>query len=132
MSFAFHAAPPPGEWCNDPNGLVYADGAWRLFVQDSATAPDFGKIGWARLSSTDLPFRDRVTQRPRFLPSIRERDGGQRAEAQLSALVAAPLEHEDPRLRAKLADVKVEPLAVVVTARLVECGSDRATSRLIF
>lgn len=54
MSFAFHAAPPAGEWFNDPNGLVFADGAWRLFVQHSAAAPDFGKIGWARLSSTDL------------------------------------------------------------------------------
>ena len=54
MSFAFHAAPPQGEWCNDPNGLVFADGAWRLFVQHSATAPDFGEIGWARLSSADL------------------------------------------------------------------------------
>ena len=54
MSFAFHAAPPPGEWCNDPNGLVFADGAWRLFVQHSAAAPDFRDIGWARLSSTDL------------------------------------------------------------------------------
>lgn len=54
MSFAFHAAPPAGEWFNDPNGLVFADGAWRMFVQHSAAAPDFGKVGWARLSSTDL------------------------------------------------------------------------------
>ena len=54
MSFTFHAAPPPGEWFNDPNGLVFADGAWRLFVQHSAAAPDFGEIGWARLSSADL------------------------------------------------------------------------------
>ena len=53
LSFAFHAAPPPGEWLNDPNGLVFADGAWRLFAQHSAAAPDFGKIGWGRLSSTD-------------------------------------------------------------------------------
>ena len=54
MSFAFHAAPPEGEWFNDPNGLVFADGAWRMFVQHSAAGPDFGEIGWARLSSTDL------------------------------------------------------------------------------
>ena len=54
MSFAFHAAPPQGEWFNDPNGLVFADGAWRLFVQHSAAASDFGEIGWARLSSADL------------------------------------------------------------------------------
>ena len=54
MSFTFHAAPPAGEWFNDPNGLIFADGAWRMFVQHSAAGPDFGEIGWARLSSTDL------------------------------------------------------------------------------
>ena len=54
MSVAFHAAPPDGEWFNDPNGLVFADGAWRLFVQHSAAAPEFREIGWARLSSLDL------------------------------------------------------------------------------
>ena len=54
MSFAVHAAPPPGEWFNDPTGLVFADGAWRLFVQHSAAAPDFREVGWARLSSLDL------------------------------------------------------------------------------
>ena len=54
MSFAFHAAPPAGEWFNDPNGLVFADGAWRMFVQHSAAAPEFREIGWGRLSSTDL------------------------------------------------------------------------------
>ena len=54
MTFAFHAAPPPGEWFNDPTGLVFANGAWRLFVQHSAVGPAFGEIGWARLSSPDL------------------------------------------------------------------------------
>ena len=54
MNFAFHAAPPHGEWFNDPNGLVFADGAWRLFVQHSAAGPEFREIGWARLSSADL------------------------------------------------------------------------------
>ena len=54
MSFAFHAAPPHGEWFNDPNGLVFADGTWRLFVQHSAAEPEFREIGWARLSSPDL------------------------------------------------------------------------------
>jgi fructan beta-fructosidase len=54
MSFAVHAAPPPGEWLNDPNGLAFIDGQWRLFVQHSAAAPDFRAIGWARLSSPDL------------------------------------------------------------------------------
>ena len=54
MNFTFHATPPDGEWFNDPNGLVFADGAWRLFVQHSAAAPEFREIGWARLSSADL------------------------------------------------------------------------------
>ena len=54
MSFARHAAPPRGEWINDPNGLIFRDGQWRLFVQHSAAAPDYGSIGWARLSSPDL------------------------------------------------------------------------------
>ena len=54
MSFARHAAPPPGEWINDPNGLIFRDGQWRLFVQHSAAAPDYKSIGWARLSSPDL------------------------------------------------------------------------------
>ena len=54
MSFARHAAPPPGEWINDPNGLIFAGGQWRLFVQHSAAAPDYQAIGWARLSSHDL------------------------------------------------------------------------------
>ena len=54
MTFEFHAAPPPGEWINDPNGLIYAGGRYRLFAQHSAEEPDFKRIGWARWSSDDL------------------------------------------------------------------------------
>ena len=54
MSFARHAAPPPGDWINDPNGLIFAGGQWRLFVQHSDAAPDYKAIGWARFSSADL------------------------------------------------------------------------------
>jgi sucrose-6-phosphate hydrolase SacC (GH32 family) len=53
-SFAFHAVAPSGEWINDPNGLIFAEGAYRLFVQHSAAAPDFQEIGWGRFSSPDL------------------------------------------------------------------------------
>lgn len=56
MSFGRHAAPPSGEWLNDPNGLIFRDGQWRLFVQHSAEAPDYKAVGWARLSSPDLPY----------------------------------------------------------------------------
>ena len=52
--FGFHAAPLAGHWINDPNGLVYAAGRYRLFVQHRADAPHFVVTGWARLSSDDL------------------------------------------------------------------------------
>ena len=51
---AFHAAPPAGHWINDPNGLVHADGAYRLFVQHRADHPAFRETGWARFSSPDM------------------------------------------------------------------------------
>lgn len=54
MRFTFHAAPPQNEWFNDPNGLVFIDGRYRLFTQHSASAPDYKEIGWSRLSSDDL------------------------------------------------------------------------------
>ena len=39
---------------NDPNGLVFADGRYRVFVQYSRSSPEYKAIGWARLSSDDL------------------------------------------------------------------------------
>ena len=51
---AFHAHPPPGHWINDPNGLVYRDGAFHLFAQHRVDAPDFRATGWARFTSPDL------------------------------------------------------------------------------
>lgn len=54
LSFAHHAAPPAGEWINDPNGLIYRDGLWHLFVQHSAAAPGYRSIGWGLLTSPDL------------------------------------------------------------------------------
>lgn len=54
MTLAFHARPPEGHWINDPNGLVRADGAYRLFCQHRADHPVFRETGWARFSSPDL------------------------------------------------------------------------------
>lgn len=54
MSFGFHASPPSGEWMNDPNGLAFQDGRYRLWAQHSDAAPDFRKIGWGSWSSSDL------------------------------------------------------------------------------
>jgi sucrose-6-phosphate hydrolase SacC (GH32 family) len=54
LSFGFHAAPPSGEWINDPNGLIFADERYHLFAQHSAAAPDFREIGWGHFTSADL------------------------------------------------------------------------------
>ena len=54
MTLAFHASPPAGQWINDPNGLAYLGGAYRLFAQHRTDAPTFRETGWARFSSPDL------------------------------------------------------------------------------
>ncbi|MGL5837575.1 MAG: hypothetical protein ACRCY3_03650 [Sphingorhabdus sp.] len=50
----FHACPPEGVWFNDPNGLVKTDRGWTLFTQVRTDAPDYRRVGWARLTSSDL------------------------------------------------------------------------------
>lgn len=54
MSFNFHACPPPGEWMNDPNGLAFQNGRYRLWAQHSDSAPEYRMIGWGSWSSADL------------------------------------------------------------------------------
>ncbi len=54
MRFTSHAAPPPGVWTNDPNGLIFAGGRYHLFAQASTDAPAFKAIGWGSWSSDDL------------------------------------------------------------------------------
>lgn len=54
IPLAFHVAAPKAQWLNDPNGLIHADGAYRLFAQHRADAPDFRQTGWARFSSPDM------------------------------------------------------------------------------
>lgn len=49
-----HASPPAGHWINDPNGLFFADGAFRLLVQHRSDFPIYRRTGWARFSSPDL------------------------------------------------------------------------------
>lgn len=39
---------------NDPNALVFADGAYRLFAQYRDDAPEFKRTHWGRWSSPDL------------------------------------------------------------------------------
>jgi len=53
-SFAFHAAPAANEWFNDPNGLLFVDGHYRLYMQHSRAGPDFKQIGWGAMTSDDL------------------------------------------------------------------------------
>ncbi|MFM9976693.1 MAG: glycoside hydrolase family 32 protein [Sphingomonadaceae bacterium] len=54
MTFAFHAAAPPGEWLNDPNGLAFVDSRYVLYAQHSVAGPAGHDVGWGRLTSDDM------------------------------------------------------------------------------
>ncbi|HMR49789.1 MAG TPA: glycoside hydrolase family 32 protein [Geminicoccaceae bacterium] len=48
-----HPRPASG-WLNDPNGIHFADGRWRVFFQYNPTSARHGDITWGRMSSADL------------------------------------------------------------------------------
>ena len=104
--FGLHAAPPAGQWINDPNGLAFVAGRYRLFVQHRADAPDFVVTGWGRFSSDDLMHWDWDGE---VLPA---RDEGfaysgsitTGADARLSAWHTRHRSDGDPRERQYVAD----------------------------
>jgi beta-fructofuranosidase len=71
---AYHVS-PPGNWLNDPNGLVHHDGTYHVFYQYNPGGPSHDTIHWGHATSEDLvTWRDRpVALRPS--PDGPDRDG---------------------------------------------------------
>lgn len=47
-------------WLNDPNGLLFHDGAWHLFFQNNPSGSTWGDISWGHAVSHDLVSWDEL------------------------------------------------------------------------
>ena len=64
----------PGNWVNDPNGMIYYKGQYHLFYQHFPYAPRWGTMHWGHAVSPDLIHWEHVGVA--LFPSLSEDQNG--------------------------------------------------------
>ena len=75
----------PGNWVNDPNGMIYYKGQYHLFYQHFPYAPRWGTMHWGHAVSPDLIHWEHVGVA--LFPSLSEDQKRSRRERRDASLL---------------------------------------------